>query len=157
MVPFVEASVFTLFAVATATDLWRGKIHNTLTLPFAVAGIAAQWVLFGVSGAQTAVAGLVVAFVVFYPLWLLRVFAAGDVKLFMAAGAWLGPVANLQLAAAAIVIGAVVGLPRVIAARRGGQNAQGLPLGRTRMPFAPAILCGFFLLRIAEYHQWFGG
>ncbi len=92
--------------IAAATDLWRRRIPNWLTLPLLAAAL-------GVAGATRGGAGLAESFaaclMLACPYVLLFVFAgggAGDAKLMGAIGAWLG----LAHGAAALVAVAVCGV-----------------------------------------------
>jgi len=74
--------------VAAVIDLRTHRIPNWLTFTLMAVGLAVQASVGG--GLAVGVVGLVVAFLVHYALWSLGIDAAGDAKLFMAVGAWLG-------------------------------------------------------------------
>lgn len=74
--------------VASYTDLKWGKIKNWLTAPVFIAGIIYSLIIGGFSGAgQALVAGMVCPV---FCVFLMYKFNGGDIKLFMACGAWLG-------------------------------------------------------------------
>jgi prepilin peptidase CpaA len=76
--------------VATATDLRSMRIPNWLTLPMLVAGITRGGLVGGLAGTGDAVAGAVFAGFVFIGAYIFAGGGAGDAKLMMALGAWLG-------------------------------------------------------------------
>lgn len=142
-----EIALWILLIVATATDLLWGKIYNSVTFPFLVAGIVSRGIFEGIPSASAATLSVAVAFVLFFPFYALKVFAAGDVKLLMAIGAWTDTAFVLRLAALSILVGACVGVFVLI-------KQKGFKKGGTRMPFAPAFLCGCFLLKIFQMKGW---
>lgn len=79
-------------AVAAATDAWRRRIPNWLTVPAAFAGLAFHALAPAGWGLATATAGAAIGFALLLGPWLLGGGGAGDVKLLTALGAWLGPV-----------------------------------------------------------------
>ncbi len=156
-----EIAIWLLLISASATDLIRGKIHNLLTFPFLFAGLCFRFYSATRLGYESCIA-VFIAFAFFFPLYRLKVFAAADVKLLMAVGAWSNMRVVLVMGVLAILVGAGVGA--VVLLRRIGfkqsvsslaAHAGGLPVKFShRMPFAPAFLCGFLLLKIAEMYRW---
>src|SRR4051794_15183540 len=95
---------------AGVTDiLWR-KIPNWLALAAVIAGFAVRYYVGGTPGLITAAKGLGLAFLIYFPLWLLRAMGAGDVKLMAALGAIAGPGHWLLIFLAAGILGAVAAL-----------------------------------------------
>jgi prepilin peptidase CpaA len=101
-----------VLAVAGYTDERSARVPKWLTVPALALGLflsclrggwlaahgmpvwafAEPGVALGVlDGALFALAGFAVGFVLFFALWLLGFCGGGDVKLFAALGAWLGP------------------------------------------------------------------
>lgn len=161
MVGGTEIALWILLLASCATDLICGKIFNAITVPFALVGLSLRLYRTGSDGLLTAALAIAVAFVLFYPLYLLKVFGAADVKLLMAVGAWSDARAVIFLGISAILIGATVGVVVLWkkSGARGGfqsvlQHLRLRPERSVRMPFAPAFLCGFLFLRIAEMNQW---
>lgn len=142
-----ELVLWILLLVATATDLIWGKVFNSVTLPFMIAGVVCRGAFIGGPAAYSALTAIAVAFIVFFPLFALKVFAAGDVKLLMAIGAWTDTSFILHLGALAILVGSFAGILVLI-------QQKGTKQGGTRMPFAPAFLCACFLLKIFEMKGW---
>ncbi|NDC23395.1 MAG: prepilin peptidase [Proteobacteria bacterium] len=141
----LEIGVWALLLIASVTDLFWGKIFNATTFPFLVAGLALRLFSFGWVDFRSALLAVGAAVLLFFPLYFSQVMAAGDVKLLMAAGAWLTPSQTLKLAGLTVLVGAFAGLV-VLIIRRSPQ--------KTRIPFAPAFLCAFSFLKIAEMRGW---
>jgi prepilin peptidase CpaA len=84
--------LFVLLVIAAVSDVRRQRIPNWLTLGGLAFGLGySVFVPFwGQHGVLWALAGAGVGFAVLFPLWLLRLTGAGDVKLMAMAGALLG-------------------------------------------------------------------
>lgn len=157
----LETGLWALLVTSSVTDLVWGKLYNAINIPFVLTGIVAQLLILGTTGGVNAVLGIGVAFILFFPLYALKAFAAGDVKLLMAVGAWSGPRFVLELSVYSVVVGAVVGLG-VLLYRHGVQQSlssllahlKGQGKQSQRIPFAPAFLCAFLIVQIAELSQW---
>jgi len=146
----IQGVLWALFGIATVTDLLKGKIYNTLTFSFLVAGLCARVFSQGAAGGQQACLSLLVAFALYFPLWRLKVLAAGDVKLLLAAAPWLSYPQTIRLAFLTILVGAAVGgVIRGIRAIREKDNKTLM-----RMPLAPAFFCAFVLMQIAVMKHW---
>jgi Flp pilus assembly protein protease CpaA len=158
-----EITLWALLGIATCTDLLWGKVYNATTFPFLIAGLICRFIWLGAPSFQEGALAIAVAFTLFFPLWILKAIAAGDVKLLMAAGAWSDSRTIISVAITAIIIGALVGVavllgkegPRAgiksflsIFRREPGAKA------RYRMPFAPAFLCAYVFLQIAQMKGW---
>jgi prepilin peptidase CpaA len=164
MVGGFEIALWLLLVIATITDLRWGKIFNATTFPFLVLGLGARAYTGGSPAFLESLGAVGVAFILLFPLYMLKALSAADVKLLMAVGAWTNYKVVLQLAMASILFGALVGLVILIrqAGLKGGAKslrehlrARVVTSGH-RMPFAPAFLCGFMFLKIAETYRWFG-
>ncbi len=119
------SSVAVLFAaliggIACATDLRTGRVPNWLTLPAICLGL----LLHGFDGNKAGVIASLVGFVAAGAVpWLLyrftkgRAIGGGDVKLFAALGALLGPVHGLEVQLASFGLLALLAL--VVLAYRG--------------------------------------
>ena len=96
-------------AVAAAiSDLATRRIPNLLTFGAALAGLLYHAYVGGLSGFGWALAGWVVGTAVFFPFFALGGMGAGDVKLFAALGAWMGPLGAAKIAIAAAIAGGLV-------------------------------------------------
>lgn len=145
----LEMGVWALLLVASVTDLLWGKIFNALTFPFLVGGLGIRFFSLGSPELGVGLLAVGAALITFFPLYYSQVMAAGDVKLLMAAGAWLTPTETFKLAGLTVVIGALTGLI-ILVYRRGFKKSK----EKTRIPFAPAFLCAFSFLKIAETRGW---
>lgn len=101
----------------------------------------------------TALTGAAVGLVAWLPLYALGVLGAGDVKLFAAAAAWIGPGAVLAASVYAALAGGVLGLawlarglrarPEVVALV--GASADGIVAREVRVPYGLAIAGGVLM------------
>lgn len=105
-------SVFTaLLIAACVTDLRSRRIPNSLVLALAFTGLVfVLWRSPVGRGVLYAVYGFTVSLMIWLPFWLLGMLGAGDVKLFAAAGIWLGPTGALQASLLAALVGGVLAL-----------------------------------------------
>jgi prepilin peptidase CpaA len=106
------AAIVALLGIASYTDERYTKVPKWLTIPALVLGLIvsilrgtwlaanghAVWILGdrgmalgGVDGLLFALSGTIIGFFLFFGLWLLGACGGGDVKLFAAIGAWIGP------------------------------------------------------------------
>lgn len=79
-----------LLSLAVITDVTHRKIPNLLIVSGLVTALIGQLFLAGGQGWQAWLLGMLAGFAVFLPLYLLRGMAAGDVKLMMVVGGFLG-------------------------------------------------------------------
>lgn len=79
-----------LLLVATGYDIRFRRIPNWLTLLGCVAGLLFATVHGGIAGLLESGKGLLLAFAIGLPFWLLGWMGAGDVKLVSAVGAFVG-------------------------------------------------------------------
>ena len=152
-----------VLGLATFTDLRSHRIPNWLVLPFLVAGFAVSGWLHGWQGIVQSLEGAGRALVIYGFLFWMGGMGAGDVKLCIAIGAWIGP---SQLFIALVVTGMAGGVMVLCWALFGGflkellTGAGNLVFGwkergglrdpemalsnplRRRMPYAPAIAIG---------------
>ncbi|KAB0643985.1 A24 family peptidase [Burkholderia latens] len=107
--PYPVPLCVTLLAVAAAsTDIASRRIPNRLVLTGLVGALVAQCVLHGVqAGALAWLAGAATGFGLLLPFYLLRGMAAGDVKLMLAIGAWVGAEMTFYIVLATFVAGGV--------------------------------------------------
>lgn len=79
-----------MLILAVITDLNTLKIPNSLIVFGLIASLVCQCVAIEGAGALNWLVGVTAAFICFIPLYMLRGMAAGDVKLMMAVGGFLG-------------------------------------------------------------------
>ncbi|MBI1859302.1 MAG: prepilin peptidase [Deltaproteobacteria bacterium] len=157
-----DIAIWVLLIAGSISDLRSGKLPNNLTFPFIVAGLLYQAIAVGLPGLTQSGMAVGAAFAIFFPLFALGAFAAGDVKLLMAAAAWMSVPSVIRLGVLSILFGAAVGLIVMVASR--GRNVaiaslkSHLKLSRAtggfRMPFAPAVFCAYVLTQIGELYAW---
>lgn len=104
--------------VASATDLHNMRIPNWLTLPLLALGLVYWAVAAGGTGLLHALGGAALASVIFIGVYVVAGGGAGDAKLMMALGAWVGTERAVVLVLAVTMIGLVQGL--IVTGIRGG-------------------------------------
>lgn len=171
------AILFGTLGMAVLTDLRDRKVPNWLVLVGVLAALAYHALtastsgLFGASSEApdllSALGGIVVGFTALFPLYVLRAMGAGDVKLMMMVGAFLGPLQTLGTVVLTFAAGGVLAIVMTLwqrsfrqlasnlrfmlttsAARAvGGESPRFEPLQQTagRMPYAFAIAAGTLL------------
>jgi len=80
-----------MVAIAAVYDVRFRRIPNWLVLTGLVLGLGLNTFLFRWAGARASLLGIVLAFLIYFPLYLLRGMGAGDVKLMAAIGSIVGP------------------------------------------------------------------
>lgn len=166
--------LFCLLILAVTTDVRTGRIPNTLVMLGSAAGLFLQAmapledaVPGGTRSLALGLAGMLVGFAALFPLYLLRAMGAGDVKLMMMVGAFLGPLQTVGAAVLTLVAGGVLAIVLALWKRSlrqvtgnlrfmftngairimGGEGPRFEPLQQTavRMPYAIAIAAGTVL------------
>jgi prepilin peptidase CpaA len=102
--------------LASWIDYRQRRVPNWLNGALALAGFIVQGSLFGVEGLQAAFLGLSVGFGVLIVPWLMGGMGAGDVKLMMAIGAWIGPWLTLLSFCVGGLVGGAIALVMIAAA-----------------------------------------
>ncbi len=98
------------------------RIPNWLTISGVLLGIALNTSFFGLAGALSAAEGLVLALIIYVPLYILRGMGAGDVKLMAALATMAGPMNWLVIFLVTSLLGGVVALALVLARKRFAQT-----------------------------------
>jgi len=80
-----------ILAIAVATDILYGKIHNVLTIPAMACGLMYHVYVKGFEGFLFSFEGLLIGFGVLIFFYAFGMMGAGDVKLMAAIGSFLGP------------------------------------------------------------------
>jgi prepilin peptidase CpaA len=116
--------IFTsLLVLAAVADVRTRRIPNALVAALVVLGIlysATNPVSF--SGAVRGVEGVATGLACWLPFYVLGWLGAGDVKLFAAAGAWLGPARAVEGSIIAALLGALLAFMWMLRSR-GVRNA----------------------------------
>jgi prepilin peptidase CpaA len=102
------------FIIAIATDLYKQRIPNSLCLVAIFCGFAINGYYAQLNGVLLAAFGFALAFVLLFPVFILRVLGAGDIKLMMGIGALMGPQLLAWSLAYGIAAGAVTSLLLVV-------------------------------------------
>ncbi|ASS68860.2 MULTISPECIES: A24 family peptidase [unclassified Paenibacillus] len=108
---------FLLVSIAFGTDIRSMRIPNWLPLTFAPAGLLLHLLDSGLEGLLHAAAGMAAGFLPLLALYACGGIGAGDVKLFGAAGAWLGWLAVTELMLYSFLYGGIGGAAFLIARR----------------------------------------
>ncbi|WP_419690460.1 A24 family peptidase [Burkholderia theae] len=110
--PYPVPLCVTLLAVAAAsTDIATRRIPNRLVALGLGGALIAQCMLHGVlAGALGWLAGAATGFGLLLPFYLLRGMAAGDVKLMLAIGAWVGAEMTFYIVLATFIAGGIGGI-----------------------------------------------
>lgn len=130
----MAGALFTgLLVWASVSDVRSRRIPNLVVLLLMLGGLGWSLATGGIAGGVRGVSGLLVGFLIWIPFYAVRVLGAGDVKLFAAAGAWLGPAGALTGAVVAMVAGGALAVALLVAQRRLREGLEGTALLWTRL------------------------
>lgn len=118
MHPATQVALASVLVTAAVYDILYRRIPNWLVFPAWAAGFAMNAYLYGWSGLKSAAFGFGLAMAVFFPLWLLRGLAAGDVKLVAAVGALSGPLIWFWIFVFAGLVGGILAITMMAIHRR---------------------------------------
>lgn len=113
--------VFLASLAATFTDIRSFKIYNALTIPLLASGLLYHLGVGGFGGLRASGTGVIVGFAVLILPYLAGAIGAGDVKLLMGFGAWLGVMPTAFIALAGCLLTGL--FAAVVLMRRGGLQA----------------------------------
>jgi prepilin peptidase CpaA len=152
--------------IAAVIDLRTRRVPNPLTATLALLGVAFGALGIGGLTVGASLAGLVIGLALMLPGHLFGATGAGDVKLFAAAGALIGPVpiaiAFFYTALAGGLLALVVafrrqrlqrtlgGAARLISTAAASSNAIASPLENNRFAYAPAIAVGTLIAALGR-------
>jgi len=157
----VLATVGAGTGTGAAIDLWTRRVPNPLTVGLATIGVI--FAAYGISGITlgASLAGLALGLALMLPGHMIGATGAGDVKLFAAVGAFIGPspiaFAFLYTALAGGVMAIIISLwrrrlrqtlgdtARLISTAAANAPAIESPLANNRFAYAPAIAVGTML------------
>lgn len=117
----IPLCVVVLAIVTASTDLVARRIPNRIVLGGLIVALFAQvWLLGPLKGGAAWIEGALAGFALLLPFYLVRGMAAGDVKLMMTIGAWLGPAFALNIVLVTLLIGGVWSIAVIV--KRGRIN-----------------------------------
>jgi prepilin peptidase CpaA len=111
---FEMLTLCAVLAAACVTDLRTRRIPNGLALTGLVTGVGFALIDGGMRGMTSSIGGAVTGLCIWLPFWLLHLMGGGDVKLFAAGAAWLGPGGAVEAAMLAGLFGGVLSLLYVL-------------------------------------------
>ena len=164
-----DALVVAILAAATGLaaviDLRTRRIPNTLTGSLAIVGIGLAAAQLGPVGIGGAIVGCLLGFAFMLPGNVFGATGAGDVKLFAAAGAVLGPATTVRAFMFTAIAGGVLALvvalrrrrlahtvrttARLVAGSTSAAAAIESPTADNRFAYAPAIAIGVVMAALS--------
>jgi prepilin peptidase CpaA len=105
--------VSAVLIVAAVIDGRILKVPNWLTFPFLFVGLGYALGAGGGPQLWLSVQGAALGLALLLPLYAIGGMGAGDVKLFMGVGAWMGPEVTLQAFVVLAIVGAVMAVAMV--------------------------------------------
>lgn len=111
LTPLAGVALTLMLAIASASDLRRRRIPNSLVAAIVVAGLLhALSTMSLLAAIAFAGSGMVVGLALWVPFWAARVLGAGDVKLVGAVGSWLGIGGVIEASLLAALAGGLLAL-----------------------------------------------
>ena len=126
MPEILQAALFVLVVGAALADLRTRRIPNWIALPGLIAGMVLNGYFRGSSGVASAMLGALLGAAMFLGIYLAGGMGAGDVKLFAAVGAIVGPQSLLVIFVLTGILGGVAALALMLWRGKAGQA-----MGRT--------------------------
>lgn len=107
MQTFMDGVLLLFLSAAVWMDLCSYRVSNGIAVAAAASGLLLNFGCFGSKGLMDGLAGCLLLFGLLFPLYCFSMLGAGDVKLFMAAGAFTGIQGSIFSLAVSFLIGAV--------------------------------------------------
>jgi prepilin peptidase CpaA len=116
----LASQIVLLLLVLTAGiyDIKYRRIPNWLVATGLLLGVILNTFLFEWTGLKASLLGIGFAFIIYFPLYLLRGMGAGDVKLMMAVGALVGPASWFAIFIVTGILGGVIAVVLLLARGR---------------------------------------
>lgn len=112
-------AICVLLAISLATDIRKGRVPNTLTVPAILGGIIYNCLLLGViTGIKYALLGMTVGVLMFVVPFLMGGMGGGDVKLMGGIGSWYGPVGIINIGLYTALCGGVAAIFILLAKKK---------------------------------------
>lgn len=141
--PVLPFTLLVFLLIASGYDLWSRRIPNWLIVSAIVSRFAIPLVLAsGLDFEQFAMGGLVGLLLFMIP-YALGKMGAGDVKLMLVCGLYLGPILVIKVALYAMLAGGVLALLAFAYQKLKGGRHVGLPV---TVPYAIAISTGALIV-----------
>lgn len=87
----IKSILLIIFLILVAiSDIKTRKIKNIIVYPFIIVGLIVNLYESGVKGSFESLYGILLPIIFLFPLFLLRMLGAGDIKCFSAIGAMMG-------------------------------------------------------------------
>ncbi|MCB9744420.1 MAG: prepilin peptidase [Alphaproteobacteria bacterium] len=131
-----------LLLIAAGWDLASRRIPNPLVLVGLLLGTSSGFLAGGLEGVGWSLLGALLAFGLTFPQWMFRWMGGGDAKLFMVVGAFLGPLALVDVLLYATAANGLLALG-MMALRAAGRAFNRELVTDARLPMAVAIFAGF--------------
>lgn len=168
----VYLELTTLLLLALISDLRTSKIRNKIVYPFILLGGVTNYLQDGYPGLASSFRGVALPLTLLFVLFMLRILGAGDIKLFCAVGAVMGPDFVLDTIVYSFLVGGVLAAGILLARRNGREGFKhlfsylrhslltrsvqaytdfGERVDNGKFPFAPAVACGALLKTLADY------
>lgn len=103
-----------ILAIAMWHDIIFYRVPNRLIVAGLVSGLVWQIMLHGAVGVFTWFASVAILWMLMVPFSVLRMFGAGDVKLFMVIGGFFGQSFTIRYAVIALFIGAIFSIGKML-------------------------------------------
>lgn len=118
LAPGLQIALLLIVIPAAIFDVRSRRIPNWLVLIGLVLGFGLNSFLYGTSGLKTAGLGFVLAFAIYFVLYVLHAMGAGDAKLMGAVGSIVGPGNWFGIFIITAILGGVAALGLLLARRR---------------------------------------
>lgn len=99
-----------LISIAMIYDIRQYRVPNPLIFLGLILGLVWQIFSHGIWGVKVWVVSAMIVWMILFPFVLLRMFGAGDVKLFMVIGCFFGVRFTIQCSIIALFVGAIVSI-----------------------------------------------
>jgi prepilin peptidase CpaA len=127
-----------LLIIACVTDVRQRRVPNWLVVVLAVLGLAFSALIDPwLPGLGRGVAGLALGFSIWIVFYVVGGMGAGDVKLFAAAAAWLGPAGAWQASLVAALLGGLLSVVALAAQRRLREGTERVAIAVSTMSMSP--------------------
>ena len=131
-----------LLCFAVYTDMTRTKISNRLIVSGLILALIFRIAEEGGSGALVYMMNISIPVIMLYLFYLIGVLGAGDIKLFSMIGAFISTQELVWVVAASFIIGAVLGLLKLLHKYFLQKNYDGK---LTKIHFSPAIIIAYLI------------